>query len=37
MRPKSIGLFGSDRKKGQVLIDREIQDTVKFGGGNVMV
>lgn len=38
-----INRFGSDGKqyvwkqKGQGLIDREIQGTVKFGGGNVMV
>jgi hypothetical protein len=38
-----INRFGSDgrqwvwKKKGQGLIDREIQGTVKFGGGNVMV
>ena len=38
-----INRFGSDgrkwvwKKKGQGLIEREVQGTVKFGGGNIMV
>src|SRR5215469_7770260 len=38
-----INRFGSDGKKwvwkrtGQGLIEREVQNTVKFGGGNIMV
>ena len=42
MRPK-VNRLGSDgqeyiwKKKGQGLIAREVQGTVKFGGGDIMV